>query len=97
MTGQQADREGLTANRDTFHGTAHEKGSAVFEVIISNVRTGRVRRRLFETRAEADGCFDRFLEGKPGAPPRSRRDFRAEVYHRPPAAAPVAAALEAAA
>ena len=63
----------------------------MFEVIISDVKTGRVRRRFFETREEADGCFDRFLEGKPGSRPRNRRDFRAEVYHRPPAAVYAAA------
>ena len=54
----------------------------MFEVIISNIKTGRVWRKVFETRSEADLHIDRFLAG--GSPrPRSSRNYRMEVFHRP--------------
>jgi hypothetical protein len=53
----------------------------MFEVIISNVNTGRVWRRLFDSREEADARVDRFFEGGPFKP-RNRRNYRVEVYHR---------------
>jgi hypothetical protein len=49
----------------------------MFEVIISSVSTGRVRRKIFDTHQEADAHIDRFLDG------RSRRDYRVEVQYRP--------------
>jgi hypothetical protein len=70
----------------------------MFEVIISNVNTGRVWYKLFEHRDEADRHVDGFLDDG-SASPRNRRNYRIEIYHRP---APVirrvavAAAIEAA-
>jgi hypothetical protein len=55
----------------------------MYEIIISSVKTGRVRRAFFETRQEAEAHFDRFLENPNGFHPRNRRDYRAEVYLRP--------------
>jgi hypothetical protein len=54
----------------------------MFEVIISNVNTGRVWRRLFDHRDEADRHVDRFLDGG-STWPRDRRNYRIEIYHRP--------------
>jgi hypothetical protein len=62
----------------------------MFEVIISSVTTGRVRRRIFDTHQEADAHIDHFLDGCP------RRDYRVEVQYRPepaPRALPAAPAL----
>ena len=71
----------------------------MFEVIISNVNTGRVWRKLFDSRDEADRHVDRFLDGG-SAWPRNRRNYRIEIYHRPAPVirrvAAVAAAEEAA-
>ena len=53
----------------------------MFEVIISNVSTGRVRRKVFDTHQEADAHIDRFLYGGPHG--RSLRDYRVEVQYRP--------------
>jgi hypothetical protein len=53
----------------------------MFEVIISSVRTGRVRRKVFGTHQEADRYIDRFRDGGPRR--RSPRDFRVEVEYRP--------------
>ena len=49
----------------------------MFEVIISSVSTGRVRRKIFDTHQEADAHIDRFLADRP------RRDYRVEVQYRP--------------
>jgi hypothetical protein len=59
----------------------------MFEVIISMVRTGRVERKLFDTREEADrhaeDRMSRWLEpkGRSGKN-RSARDLRVEVVFR---------------
>jgi hypothetical protein len=65
----------------------------MFEVIISNVNTGRVWRKLFDHRDEADRHVDRFLDGGT-AWPRNRRNYRIEIHHRP---APVVRRVAAAA
>lgn len=55
----------------------------MFEVIISSVITGKVRRKLFETRDEADQHVDRFFEPRDDfkrAP--LPRNYRIEVYRR---------------
>jgi hypothetical protein len=52
----------------------------MFEVIISSVSTGRVRRKIFDTHEEADAHIDRFLSGGPRG--RSLRDYRVEVQYR---------------
>jgi hypothetical protein len=54
----------------------------MFEVIISNVYTGRVWRKSFETSTKADRHIDRFFDGG-SSWPRERRNYRVEVYHRP--------------
>ena len=60
----------------------------MFEVIISHVQSGRVRRAYFATRDEAQRHLAREEErvlcpkrGRPG----SLRDYRMEVVHREPA------------
>jgi hypothetical protein len=65
----------------------------MFEVIISSVRTGRVRRRAFGSHEEADAHINRFLYGGPHS--RSLRDYRVEVQYRP-RPAPSAGAVSAA-
>jgi len=57
----------------------------MFEVVISNINTGRVWRRLFETRDEADQHIDCFLDQplRPRGRPRNRRHYRVEVFLRP--------------
>jgi hypothetical protein len=50
----------------------------MFEVIISTVQTGHVRRKLFATREQADQHIEKFLHG--GKRPRCARDYRVEVY-----------------
>jgi hypothetical protein len=63
----------------------------MFEVIISNVNTGRVWRKLFDSREEADRHVDRFLDSG-STWPRNRRNYRIEIYHCPaPVIRPVAA------
>jgi hypothetical protein len=57
----------------------------MFEVVISTVSTGRVVRKLFDTRDEADRHIDRFFAprrvgGRWVEKERSR--FRVEVYRR---------------
>ncbi len=70
----------------------------MFEVIISRLRTGRVERRQFGTREEAEQYLaqqeEKLLAPKPNprdpdAPPRipSLRNFRLEIQYRPPVAA----------
>jgi hypothetical protein len=56
----------------------------MFEVIISSVRTGRVFRKLFDSRDEVDHHVDQFMEGPNREPrkPRNRRDYRVEVFFR---------------
>jgi hypothetical protein len=70
----------------------------MFEVIISLVRTGKVERRTFETREDAENYLswreEKFLTGR-GSAKRSMRDIRLEVVRREPAA--VAVPLRAAA
>jgi hypothetical protein len=59
----------------------------MYEVIISNVRNGRVRRRQFQTRDEAERYVDVFFYAVPeDRPQRNPRDFRVEVHPRPQAA-----------
>jgi hypothetical protein len=53
----------------------------MYEVIISNINTGRVWRKLFETRDGAERHEERFFDGPHGT--RSRRNYRVEVHHRP--------------
>jgi hypothetical protein len=50
----------------------------MFELIISSVITGRVVRRTFETREEADRYADRFFDE--GLRPRLRRNYRVELH-----------------
>ena len=54
----------------------------MFEVIISSVNTGRVVRKLFDTREDADRHVDKFMDNPSGRRPRSRRDYRVEVFFR---------------
>jgi hypothetical protein len=58
------------------------KDPTMFEVVISNVKTGRVRHRFFETRAAADRYVEERLEKVSARPNGSARQFRFEVYHR---------------
>jgi hypothetical protein len=68
----------------------------MFELIISSVKTGRVQRKLFRTREQADRYLDKFLgprpphpDGRP-RPPRCLCDYRVEVeYRAAPAPTPV--------
>jgi hypothetical protein len=55
----------------------------MFEVVISSVITGRVVRRFFATSEQADRFIDRFFDEVTGFLPRSRRNYRVEVYARP--------------
>lgn len=72
----------------------------MFEVIISYVKTGRVDRKFFDTRDEAerfrDGQEQKLLYGR-GSRKRTLRDFRFEIYHREPATIHTLPAREAAA
>jgi hypothetical protein len=69
----------------------------MFEVIISAVKTGRVQRKVFARRAEADQCValheDRIINAlrRNGRPlNRSLADYRVEVrYLAPPAVRPM--------
>jgi hypothetical protein len=62
----------------------------MFEVIISMVRTGRVQRRLFDTREEAERYADERREAWVNPKPRgdrpvkcrSARDLRIEIEYR---------------
>ena len=55
----------------------------MFEVVISTVSTGRVVRKLFGTRDEADRYAEaRLLEASSARRGTARR-IRVEVYHRP--------------
>jgi hypothetical protein len=55
----------------------------MFEVIISHIKTGRVQRKVFDSRDEAERHIARkeelLLYGKR---PRSLRDFRMEIHFR---------------
>ena len=53
----------------------------MFEVIISAVQTGKVRRRFFDARDEADRWLNEWelILSRRG---KSLRDFRVEVYPR---------------
>lgn len=53
----------------------------MYEVIISNVNSGRVWRKVFETRDGADRHEERFFDGPKGT--RNRRNYRVEIHHRP--------------
>ena len=56
----------------------------MFEIIISSVKTGRVMRRAFDSREQADEAIDRYFQPAETRPQgRNRRDYRVEVYHRP--------------
>jgi hypothetical protein len=66
----------------------------VFEVIISQVKTGRVERRQFGTREEAEqylACTEeRLLTPRPNRKRiPSLSDYRFEVQYREPVAAPL--------
>ena len=52
----------------------------MFEVIISSVSTGRVRRKWFDSREEADRYVDGIVYGWKSRGPHY---FRVEIYHRP--------------
>jgi hypothetical protein len=60
----------------------------MFEVIICRVKTGRIQRKLFETREEAeqhirateDKLVNRMRNGVPA--PVSLRDYRMEIHPR---------------
>jgi hypothetical protein len=52
----------------------------MFEVIISNVTTGRVERKSFTSRSEASGHADRRVTRLAGK--RSHSNYRVEIYHR---------------
>ena len=68
----------------------------MFEVIISNVNTGRVERQTFASRDQANSHADRRLARLAGK--RSHSNYRVEVHHRDlPAPRPLPAADRAAA
>ena len=52
----------------------------MFEVIISNVNTGRVERKSFETREQANNYANRRINSGWRKP----RNHRVEIYHREP-------------
>jgi hypothetical protein len=54
----------------------------MFEVIISSVTTGQVRRRTFRTAEQADRYIDGFFTNRRSSWPRSRRNYRVEVFLR---------------
>jgi hypothetical protein len=59
----------------------------MFEVIICKVKTGKVERKLFDTRDEADQYLAKREEQllrprREGHCPRSLRDFRMEIHYR---------------
>jgi hypothetical protein len=55
----------------------------MFELIISNVRTGRVQRKFFPTRGAADRAVARHEERLTGGKrPRSLGEYRVEVRYR---------------
>jgi hypothetical protein len=57
----------------------------MFEVVISVVHTGRVERKVFDTREEADRYVDRRLAKAAASKRGTARRLRAEVYPwRPP-------------
>jgi hypothetical protein len=56
----------------------------MFEIILSSVKTGRVVRKVFDSREQADEAIDRYFQPAPTRlQGRNRRDYRVEVYHRP--------------
>jgi hypothetical protein len=67
----------------------------MFEVIISAIRTGKVERKRFGTREEADGYVEHFMSRRFGKARRSVRDYRVEVnYREAPAVHPVLPAAD---
>jgi hypothetical protein len=54
----------------------------MFEVIISNVNTGRVERKTFASRDQANTHADRRLARLAGK--RSHSNYRVEVHHHEP-------------
>jgi len=61
----------------------------MFEVIISQVKTGKIRRGYFATRDEAEQYLakeeDRILcPTRPRAKPGTLRDYRMEIVYREP-------------
>jgi hypothetical protein len=52
----------------------------MFEVIISNINTGRVTRKLLGSRELADRYVEDFMSG--GAFPRTPRNYRVEIHLR---------------
>jgi hypothetical protein len=54
----------------------------MFEVIISNVNTGRVERKTFASRDQANQHADRRVSRLAGK--RSHANYRVEVHHREP-------------
>jgi hypothetical protein len=57
----------------------------MFEVIISTVNSGKVRRKLFESHERAQRYIDDFFAGKfsQWKQPLSPRNYRVEVHARP--------------
>ena len=53
----------------------------MFEVILSNIKSGRVIRKVFDNRAAAEEHIDKFFTPKPNRKPE-RRNFRIEVVFR---------------
>jgi hypothetical protein len=61
----------------------------MFEVITCTINTGRVVRKLFDTRADADRHVTRWEEGLSRLK-RNRRNYRVEIQYRElPAVKPV--------
>jgi hypothetical protein len=52
----------------------------MFEVIISNINTGRVERQTFTSRGQASQHADRRVARLAGK--RSHSNYRVEIYHR---------------
>ncbi|HYT91283.1 MAG TPA: hypothetical protein VEL76_21400 [Gemmataceae bacterium] len=55
----------------------------MLELILSNTKTGSVRRKLFSNREQADRYVDRFLNAPGLIRPRNARDYRVELQSRP--------------
>src|SRR5262249_23166731 len=74
--------EALIVNRADNGYSTQQKGTNMFEVIISILHTGRVERKLFDTRQEADRYVEKRLAwARPLC--SSVRRYRVEVVPRP--------------
>lgn len=65
------------------------QGAAMYEVIISQVRTGKIQRAYFPTRADAEKYVSKreeqiVLPKRAGSKPGSLRDYRMEICYREP-------------